>query len=121
MPFSHDDELTTPIYHRVRIDAINRGSSRAPVRITQSLSSTALLRFLTLETQPPTSAISASPFLESLAPYLFVETTRVPVIGVIGSSSDASYPSGNISIDPIARDEHLEHRGAGFYHQPHPC
>ncbi|KAF8266001.1 hypothetical protein EI94DRAFT_1830870 [Lactarius quietus] len=100
MPFSHDDELTTPIYHRVRIDAINRGSSRAP---------------------PPTSAISASPFLESLAPYLFVETTRVPVIGVIGSSSDASYPSGNISIDPIARDEHLEHRGAGFYHQPHTC
>ncbi|KAF8260098.1 hypothetical protein EI94DRAFT_1749627 [Lactarius quietus] len=60
MPFSHDDELTTPIYHRVRIDAIDRGSSRAPV--------------------PSHVGYLCLTFSESLAPYLFVETTRVYVM-----------------------------------------
>ncbi|KAF8260650.1 hypothetical protein EI94DRAFT_1747866 [Lactarius quietus] len=82
MPFSHDDELTTPIYHRVRIDAIDRGSSRAP---------------------PPTSDISASPFLNPSHPTCSLRPRACMSWLVIGSSSDVSYPSGIISRSTPSR------------------
>ncbi|KAI9433354.1 glycosyl hydrolase family 92-domain-containing protein [Lactarius indigo] len=85
MRFSHDDELTTPSYYRVRLDAIEGGSILAEQSATSRVGH---LRFT---------------FSGTHAPYVFLEATRASVMGS-SDPSNVTYPSGTIAIDPAARE-----------------
>ncbi|KAI9455755.1 glycosyl hydrolase family 92-domain-containing protein [Lactarius psammicola] len=85
MRFDHDNELTTPSYYRVRLDAIEGGSILAEQSATSRVGH---LRFT---------------FSGTHAPYVLLEATRASVLGS-SDPSNVTYPSGTIAIDPTARE-----------------
>ncbi|KAF8261269.1 glycosyl hydrolase family 92-domain-containing protein [Lactarius quietus] len=85
MHFSHEDELTTPSYYRVHMDANEGGSILAEQSATSRVGH---LRFT---------------FSGTHAPYVFLEATRASVMGS-SDPSNVTYPSGTITIDPAARE-----------------
>ncbi|KAI0315644.1 glycosyl hydrolase family 92-domain-containing protein [Amylostereum chailletii] len=85
MRFSHDEETRTPSYYRVEMDALEGGKITAEQSATSRVGH---LRFTFTKTQ---------------APYVVLEATRASIIGS-SDTSNVTYPSGTIAIDPAARE-----------------
>ncbi|KAF8264779.1 hypothetical protein EI94DRAFT_1737684 [Lactarius quietus] len=84
MPFSHDDELTTPIYHCVRIDGIDGGSIRAE----QSASAYHPISFFHCPPSFPNSRNAASHTIDTRVSVMGVPSRLTPSRAMTGSNTE---------------------------------
>ncbi|KAM5537813.1 hypothetical protein V8D89_008581 [Ganoderma adspersum] len=85
MRFSHADEVATPSYYSVILDAIEGGTIHAEQSATSRVGH---LRFT---------------FSGTHTPYVLVEATRAQVLGS-ADPTNVTYPLGALTIDPAARE-----------------
>ncbi|KAI0637472.1 glycoside hydrolase family 92 protein [Trametes polyzona] len=85
MRFDHANEIASPSYYSVSLDAIEGGKIHAEQSAT---SRAGHLRFT---------------FEDSAAPYVLVEATRAFILGS-DNPTNVTYPRGSVNIDPVRRE-----------------